>query len=177
VRLRRKLQGGRLSQPVRLRDGQDADIAALQALERRADARFQSVGLGFLADGPPTGAELFHRCLGERGLIVAVSPTGAPLGFLASHSLDQSLYLAQISVDPAAAGQGLGARLIDAAARRTRRPLSLFTFRTVPWNAPYYARLGFAEVAPDALGPDHWALWTAPGHAALGLNDRVAMQR
>ncbi|EHK81871.1 hypothetical protein [Rhodococcus pyridinivorans] len=31
--------------------------------------------------------------------------------------------------------------------------LTLTTYRDVPWNGPYYARLGFRTVADDALSP------------------------
>jgi GNAT superfamily N-acetyltransferase len=52
----------------------------------------------------------------------------------------------------------IGAALLDAVAERARAAgldgLSLSTFREAPWNAPYYRRLGFVEVAGGADAGD-----------------------
>jgi hypothetical protein len=42
-------------------------------------------------------------------------------------------------------GRWAAARGIDA--------LTLVTFRAVPWNGPYYARLGFRDMAPGEITP------------------------
>jgi hypothetical protein len=52
----------------------------------------------------------------------------------------------------------------------------LTTFAHVPWNAPYYARLGFAVLTSDELGPELRA--TREGERWLDeLQPRVAMRR
>ena len=47
-------------------------------------------------------------------------------------------------------GKGIGRRLIacvaDHARKRGLASLTLTTFRDVPWNAPFYARLGFEMI-------------------------------
>jgi hypothetical protein len=55
--------------------------------------------------------------------------------------------------------------------------LSLSTFREVPWNAPYYRRLGFVDVADEALTPGMRAI--REEHLARGLDEdaRVFMVR
>lgn len=79
------------------------------------------------------------------------------------------------------AHQGLGRQLLDAAGAWARQQdltmMTLTTFTDVPWNGPYYARLGF-EVVPEKE-------WTAgqrrirEHEAAVGLDawPRVVMQR
>lgn len=74
-------------------------------------------------------------------------------------------------------GRGLGRALIQHAAdwarANGRTRLSLTTFAHIPWNAPYYARVGFRE----------WTLAEAPQdvkralrtEAANGLSNRCAM--
>jgi predicted N-acetyltransferase YhbS len=80
---------------------------------------------------------------------------------------------------PAFAGRRIGAALLEAAAERARATglagLSLSTFREVPWNAPYYRRLGFSEVAD--LTPGMAAI--REEHLARGLDEdaRVFMTR
>jgi hypothetical protein len=63
------------------------------------------------------------------------------------------------------------------AAARDLPALTLSTFRTVPWNAPYYARLGFRELADGELTPGLRDVLAA--EATLGLNpaDRICMHR
>jgi len=62
-------------------------------------------------------------------------------------------HLEQVSVLPSHARRGLGRALIETvgewSAGRGLSGLTLTTFADVPWNAPYYARLGF-RVLPDA---------------------------
>jgi GNAT superfamily N-acetyltransferase len=58
--------------------------------------------------------------------------------------------LDQLSVLDTWQGRGYGSALIDSTAARARKlgfeTLYLSTYRDVPWNAPFYARHGFAEV-------------------------------
>ncbi|THJ68477.1 GNAT family N-acetyltransferase [Arthrobacter echini] len=95
--------------------------------------------------------------------------------------VDDAAHIEQVSVHPDHAGQGRGRELIETAARwagqRGLAALTLTTFAHVPWNAPYYARLGFTVVPPD-----QWpaGLQRIREHEAdLGLDawPRVAMRR
>ena len=44
---------------------------------------------------------------------------------------------------------------VEAWGRRTGRPATtLTTFRDVPWNGPYYARLGYRELDATQVGPE-----------------------
>lgn len=82
------------------------------------------------------------------------------------------------SCRPSRAG-GWGAALLDAVSERARildlSGLVLSTFREVPWNAPYYRRLGF--VALEALTPGLLAIRAE--HLARGLDEsqRLFMAR
>lgn len=92
------------------------------------------------------------------------------------------VHVYELDVAPAHAGQRLGARLLDAAAAwgaaRGVASVSLMTFRDVPWNAPYYARLGFVEVADHlARCPAHVGLWIAQAMAGLDMARRVFLIR
>jgi N-acetylglutamate synthase-like GNAT family acetyltransferase len=73
------------------------------------------------------------------------------------NQLDAMLYIANISVDPAFSGRGVGAALIDAAENHARSrglaTLVLATFRIPRWNAPWFRRLGFQTMPADQIGP------------------------
>ena len=51
--------------------------------------------------------------------------------------------------------------------------MSLTTFRSIPWNAPYYARFGFRDWDPEAAPAS--VRQALRNEAAKGLTDRCAM--
>jgi hypothetical protein len=55
--------------------------------------------------------------------------------------------------------------------------VTLTTFADVPWNAPYYRRLGFADVPPGAQGPGLRRLRAHEAEVGLDRWPRVAMAR
>lgn len=87
------------------------------------------------------------------GHIFAVHHKGAAVGFALTSVRGTSLYLDQLSVDPAHGRRGLGAalmaRVLQDARRRRLKWVTLSTFRDLAWNGPFYRRLGFREL-PDA---------------------------
>ena len=86
-----------------------------------------------------------------------------------------------MSVSPAHRGARIGAALIDHVAGLARASgrsaVTLTTFRDIPWNAPYYARLGFRELAEDEWGPDLRARVAHERAVIPGDAPRVAMTR
>ena len=88
---------------------------------------------------------------------MAVDADDRPVAYLISAVVDGCAHVEQVSVAPAHARRGLGAALIDhlaaVAAAEGRPAVTLTTFRDVPWNAPYYERLGFRVIAPPTRAP------------------------
>ena len=88
-------------------------------------------------------------------------------------------YVEQIDVLPSHARRGIGAALLEATAELARgrgyAALTLSTFKDVPFNAPYYARLGFEVV--ETLTPGMVEI--RQEHEARGLDEtaRVFMRR
>jgi len=74
----------------------------------------------------------------------------AMAGFLAAQPFRRELHIWEMDVDPRFQRRGIGAGLVRAAQIDARnsgfKALTLTTFRDLPWNAPFYARLGFEEV-------------------------------
>ncbi|MFD1048274.1 GNAT family N-acetyltransferase, partial [Kibdelosporangium lantanae] len=98
-----------------------------------------------------------------------------PVAFAYADWLDGRLHLHQIAVHPSYVRQGIGsalmARVISAAGSAG---VKLTTFRDVPWNGPWYEKLGFREL--HELTPALAALVEAErGLADLG--PRVVMYR
>lgn len=120
---------------------------------------FRDHGYPDLADEEPASVEAFVGHFADARLLVAASPQDAPAGFAAARPIGGWLWLCELSVDPAHGRQGLGGALVDAvgshAAGIGLAGIGLSTFRDLPFNAPFYRRLGFRIVdlrdAPDAL--------------------------
>src|SRR5262249_27528166 len=99
-----------------------------------------------------TGHEKFQKALRSGHLWVALV-AGAPVGFALVAIIDASTaHLEEIDVLPAHGRRGLGTRLVEEvcrwAASAGHGSVTLTTFRDVPWNMPFYQRLGF-RVIPD----------------------------
>ena len=106
---------------------------------------------------------------------MAVDEHDRPVAYVVSRVVDGCAHIEQVSVAPSHARRGLGAALIDHLAAETGAPaLTLTTFRDVPWNAPYYQRLGFRVFEP---GPELAALVRREAARIPGDAPRVAMRR
>jgi GNAT superfamily N-acetyltransferase len=93
----------------------------------------------------PSGAERD----GQGFLLVAVDDRRL-VGFAHVVPHDLHAHLEQLSVLPAYHRRGIGTTLVRAAMEEARwggfDRMSLSTYVDVPWNGPFYAALGFAEV-------------------------------
>ena len=108
------------------------------------------------------------------------SRTVAPIGFIATERAGTELHIVELSVHPTVAQQGVGRRLIEAAFAAAENAgltaVTLTTFRDVPWNAPYYARLGFREVPAAAISSRLAATTAQESARGLPAERRCAMR-
>ncbi|MEU6391150.1 GNAT family N-acetyltransferase [Streptomyces sp. NPDC046939] len=165
-----------------LRSATPADLPRLQDIEVAAGAVFRPLGMDAIADDePPTLAELErYRAAGHAW--VAESADGTVVAYLVGEPVDGAFHIEQVTVDPAAARRGIGRALIEHAAEHARTlrltGLTLTTFTEVPWNAPYYERLGFRRLDPDAdLTPGLRAIRAAEAEHGLDRWPRTCMRR
>jgi GNAT superfamily N-acetyltransferase len=165
----------------RIRPAHAAEAEALREIERAAGQSFASVGYPDVAQHEPTPAAALRDAATDGALFVAVTSSDNPVGFLLCTEIDGDLYVQELAVHPDHAGHRLAVPLLTAAedlARSLGLPaLSLTTFRTVPWNAPYYARLGFHEMSDNQIGPSLRLVIARQQAAGLDVANRVAMRR
>jgi GNAT superfamily N-acetyltransferase len=90
-------------------------------------------------------------------------------------------HLEELDVHPEHGRRGVGSRLVvfvcQWAATRGYSCITLTTFRDVPWNMPFYERLGFEEIAPDELSPALRLVIEDETRRGLDPSRRVAMRR
>ncbi|MGM0930701.1 MAG: GNAT family N-acetyltransferase [Actinomycetota bacterium] len=166
---------------MQIRAVRSDELAALQGIERAAGETFRAIGMSEIADDDPLPLDELVR-FQEQGMAwAAVDRADKPVAYLIARPVDDTLYVEQVSVDPAHARSGFGRQLLDHAsnwaASRALPALTLSTFALVPWNAPYYQRLGFRLINEYALSPGLQEIRTQ--EESLGLNrwPRVFMRR
>lgn len=138
----------------RIRQARPDELHLLAEIDVAADRRFDGTAhAAAIATYAPVQVDDLAAMQDAWRLWVATDTDGMPVAF-AHTAVDTPtvLHLAQVSVHPDHAGNRLTRRILDGLTRYHRGrgigEITLTTFRDVPWNAPYYARLGFTEI-PD----------------------------
>ena len=164
----------------RIERGTAAQAGRLREIEVAAGTLFRSIGMEDVAEGDATPAAILEARADLGRLYVALDESSSPAGFLIWSPKDGLAYIEETSVHPDHAGHRLAARLIDRLAEDARgkhAAITLATFRDVPWNAPYYARLGFTELPRERVGPEHQLSWKHQAENGLDMTQRLFMIR
>ncbi len=133
---------------LRLARPEDAEL--MPAIESAASALFMGDPelAGLDLDDPWEPPEL--RTMIRKGHCLVSHVGDRMAGFLVNEPFRTELHIWEMDVHPDFQGRGIGAGMLRAClvdARNTGfSAITLTTFRDLPWNAPFYARLGFEEV-------------------------------
>ncbi|MEM1203642.1 MAG: GNAT family N-acetyltransferase [Acidobacteriota bacterium] len=123
------------------------DLAHLPAIEERAGELFRHFPATAHLPLYTSSVEDFEGAHGRDLLWVARSDPGGPVGFALVEMLGGVPHLEEVDVLPEHGRRGLGKALVERVCDWGRdsgfETLTLCTFRDVPWNAPFYGRLGF----------------------------------
>jgi GNAT superfamily N-acetyltransferase len=164
---------------VNIRTARPDELPLLQSLEVAAGVLFRDIGMTDVASHPPPSLEVFEHSRQAGRLWVTADDSDHPTGFVLVKLVDGAAHIEQVSVHPDHQGRGLGRALIDHvdswAAGQGLPALTLTTFRDVPWNGPYYARLGFQEL--DELTPGLVAIRAEETAFGLDPAERIVMRR
>jgi GNAT superfamily N-acetyltransferase len=150
-------------------------------IERAAGAAFRSLGMDLVADDDPGSPEELAPYAEDRRAFVVVDATDRPLGYLLVDAVDGAAHVEQVSVDPEYAGRKLGRALIERAGMWARDrglgALTLTTYVEVPWNGPYYERLGFRYLTADEETQGLRAIRDHERRSGLDAWPRACMRR
>jgi ribosomal protein S18 acetylase RimI-like enzyme len=138
---------------IRIRSGEAADAAAINAVERSAGELFRGTHMEWAAGDVTDPTELAEAARAET--LWVAEAEGAVCGFLLGEAIGEDFHIWEIAVDRRRQRRGIGAMLVDtalaAAAQRGSIRATLTTDRALAWNGPWYRRLGFADIADDAV--------------------------
>ncbi len=170
-----------LPAPYRIRQARREDFGALQTVEREAAKLFAEVGLGAATLGDATTLADFAECHAAGLLWVAVDGNDVPVGFAYVEIIEGQPHLDELDVHPDHGRRGIGTALvrtlIEWAGARGYASVTLTTFRDVPWNMPFYARLGFRAQDDRPLTPALRQVVDSEARRGLPPDLRVVMRR
>lgn len=143
--------------PISIHPADSSHFAALRAIEL---ASFETLRVaGAVSGAAVASSDEELRCYLGAGLLLAAFNEGAePVGFAGASVVDGWLHIGEMDVHPRWQRLGIGRSLLQALLAQGRaRGLagaSLTTDRLAPFNARFYASLGFQMAEGDAC-PSH----------------------
>lgn len=163
-----------------MRRGQTIDLQACRIIENDSAHLFAELGMPGIAEDPSVELEELAQGQADGRLWVATDDDDVPVGFALIMMVDGLPHLRELDVLTRWQRRGVGKSLIAAIVGDARAAghawLTLTTFADVPWNAPYYARLGFEPIATEALAPQMREVFEHEAPGDITLNPRVAMR-
>ncbi|WP_437941661.1 GNAT family N-acetyltransferase [Sorangium sp. So ce341] len=158
----------------------ESDLPRLPEIERSASEAFRGTDLNLDALASVTPADGWRDALRAGTLWVVDDGAGAPVAFLGAEAIGDELHIREFDVALERQGQGHGRRLLGhviAWARSAKlQAITLTTFRTVPWNGPFYAAMGFRELSPAETPPRLAAILKNEARQGLDPARRCAMR-
>ncbi|UYO53661.1 GNAT family N-acetyltransferase [Rhodopseudomonas palustris] len=161
-----------------IRPATTTDFDALRANELAA---FETLRAAGAVGGFPSASsdQQLQRYLDDGFLDVACDPSGDAIGFCGGYIAEHLLHIGEMDVHPARQRHGVGRALLTAALDKARAQkldgATLTTDRFAPFNAPFYATMGFRALAGDELPARLREILTEEAKIGLDPARRVAM--
>ena len=141
---------------------------------------FAELGMNGIADDPSVDLAVLDKAQRDGRLWIATDDDDVPVGFALVITVDGLPHLQELDVLTRWHRRGIGRQLIDAIAEDARNAghaaLTLTTFADVPWNGPYYARLGFEPIPAAGLTPQLRDVFEHEAPGCTTVNPRIAMR-
>lgn len=164
-----------------IRKARNDDIPLLGQVERSAAELFRTVNLDFLTNGPTVNKSHLSAMMSSNHLWVAVDKRDQPIGFVGGEELDGNFHIAEISVAQDAQGKGVGKALMAELVRQTKEEgqtaITLTTYRDIPWNGPWYRKLGFSEVSLGDMGDEYAKILDSEAQHGHDMDSRCIMRK
>ena len=134
-----------------VRPVEDDEVDLMMGIEEASDRLLEPFGAWPLPASRPEAKAA------ERARTAATLVAGRPpVGFGRLEVVDGHPHLGQLSILPEYGRLGIGTSLVvtacDWARRRGYRLITLTTFADIPFNAPFYRRLGFRQLGDEEIG-------------------------
>jgi N-acetylglutamate synthase-like GNAT family acetyltransferase len=166
--------------PGAVRPAREDDLPALRSIERAAGRSFAALGMTLVAEDEPPPIEELRAYQRDGRAWVRTDRDDRAVAYLLADEVDGCAHLQQVTVHPDWAHRRLGQELLERltawATERHLPAITLTTFTDVPWNGPYYRRLGFRIVDDAQLTPGLRRIRRSEADRGLDAWPRAAMQ-
>ncbi len=157
------------------------DLSALPGIEREAAIRFAPYDLALPLSTILTPIESLREGLRADRLWVAADENDSPVGFALAGVVGENAHLDELDVHPAHGQRGLGTALVETVCNWAKasgyHAITLTTLRHIPWNAPWYQRLGFRVLEEHEMSEALCDLLHEEIQRGLPADQRVALRR
>jgi len=155
-------------------------LAAVPAIEQAAAGLIPEEDLPLALRFLVTSPDVLVEAQQDGRIWMALGADQVPVGFAYAVVMAGEAHLDETNVHPRHGRRGLGKRLVQAVIDWSKASgfaaLTLITFHHLPWNAPFYAKLGFEIVPPELVIPEHRELIEAEADAGINAADRIVMR-
>lgn len=149
-------------------------------IENDSAVIFGAIGMDEINDDPPNTLATLDAAQRDGRLWVACDHDDVPVAFALVITVDGLPHIQELDVLQRFQRRGIGGRLVGRVAEEAREAgapaVTLSTFSHVPWNGPYYARLGFRVLTPAEQTPGLRAIAAEEAGAGLDIRRRVSMR-
>jgi GNAT superfamily N-acetyltransferase len=162
-----------------IRPARFEELPLLSHIENSAAALFLDTPYAFLVNDDPLPLNFVQQQFQAGRVWVAVDCHEIVVGYAIACEVDETLYLQQIDVEPEHGCRGIGSALVNTVCNWAQQQgyeiVSLSTFRDLPWNAPFYSKMGFHPVHEAELTTGFQQIRLKELEAGLPVLDRVIM--
>ena len=160
---------------------QPEHLHELAEIEQQAASLFRGWNVPESVIEEVTPLDEFQAAQAAGLLWVALSPQHRPIGFALVKQKVNLLHLEELDVHPLHGRRGIGRALVEAVCVWARdqgyAAITLTTYRDIPWNAPFYAGLGFTALEAEELTPELQECVEAEAARGLTSAYRVVMRK
>jgi GNAT superfamily N-acetyltransferase len=164
-----------------VRPAQEQDLPHLPEIEAATAKLFAPLGLDELFSPSADRLAQIRPYFDAGHIWVAVYDDGDPVGFAMAAVIDGGAHLEEVDVLPDYGRRGIGSALIERVCQWARdhelATIALSTQKNVPWNMPFYEKLGFVVVPDGKLTAAYLELRQHERALGLPVEDRVIMKK
>ena len=168
-----------MNSSYKIRSARFEELPLLSHIENSAAALFLDTPYAFLVNDDPLSLDFVQQQFQAGRVWVATDRYEIIVGYAIAREVDNTLYLQQIDVEPEHGRRGIGSALINTVCAWAKQQgysiVSLSTFRNIPWNAPFYSKLGFRPLDEAELTTGFQQIRIKELAAGLPISERVVM--
>jgi GNAT superfamily N-acetyltransferase len=165
---------------VRIELAQRTHLTQIPAIELAAASMFSELDLPQNVRYRVTDTETLRDAWDDSRIWVALNYADKAVGFAMADIVDGQAHLDEMNVLPDYGRRGIGTQLVQTVKEWARRKgfhgLTLITFGHLPWNAPFYERLGFVRLKQAEQGDGLTDLIDDEAEFGVDISKRVCMK-